>query len=139
MIHFVTRCVLGQEPDDWWSVEDGRDLPKTERTVWTAGGTAKVAFSMLYNHGGLYSYRLCPAEAEQTEQCFQNMHLSFADDVSIVYWTPDRNGNIDQATFPAVTMSEGTFPLGSQVGHFKTPTVQFFAFLAWVFPCVFYA
>merc|ERR1712224_200947 len=70
-----------------WTVRDGNDLPKTDRTMWTAGGTAKVAFAALFNHGGGYSYRLCPADSAQTEECFQKTHLEFADDTTTVHWT----------------------------------------------------
>lgn len=38
--------------DDDWKVTDGRDLPKSKVTEWEAGGTAKVAFTALFNHGG---------------------------------------------------------------------------------------
>ena len=68
-------CELGREPDNWWTVKDGRDLPHTPREQWTIGGTAKVAFTALYNHGGGYSYRLCPAGEAQTEACFQRAPL----------------------------------------------------------------
>ena len=66
-------CDVGRKPSDDWTVIDGNDLAKTDRTVWTAGSTAKVAFAALYNHGGGYAYRLCPAGDPQTEACFQKV------------------------------------------------------------------
>lgn len=110
-------CEIGRKPDDWWTVRDGNDLPKTQRTQWTAGGTAKVAWAALFNHGGGYSYRLCPANEEQTEACFQKHHLSFVGDTSLVHWTDGR-----EAEFPAVTMSTGTYPPGSQWRTIRIPS-----------------
>lgn len=110
-------CDIGQKPDDWWTVRDGNDLPKTDRSMWTAGGTAKVAFAALFNHGGGYSYRLCPADSPQTEECFQKTHLEFADDTTTVHWTTG-----DEATYPAVTMSTGTHPAGSQWRTIRIPS-----------------
>ena len=59
-------CVVGKhydDDDDNWKVTDGRDLPKSERTEWRAGGTAKVAFTTLFNHGVcvLPTRQLCPS------------------------------------------------------------------------------
>ena len=47
----------------------GSALPKLAGeapTVWTAGGTAEVAWTVKAFHGGGYSYRLCPADSELT-------------------------------------------------------------------------
>lgn len=108
-------CTIGQsyDDDDNWEVKDGRDLPKSKRTVWTAGGAAKVAFTALFNHGGGYAYRLCPASAAaQSEACFQQHHLQFASNETTVRWT---NGT--EASYPALTMTSGTHPAGS---HWRT-------------------
>ena len=40
----------------------------------------EVAWSMVANHGGGYSYRLCPATQAPTEACFQAHALRFAGD-----------------------------------------------------------
>jgi hypothetical protein len=109
-------CIVGQkyDPDD---MKDGRDLPKSTRTKWKAGGTAKVAFTALFNHGGGYSYRLCPAGQEQTEACFQKTHLDFATDETGVVYTKGR-----QAKYKAVTMNNGTYPPGSQWRTIRIPS-----------------
>ena len=49
-------CEIGGTGYD--TKRDGRDLPKSKITEWQAGGTAKVAFTALFNHGGGYAYRL---------------------------------------------------------------------------------
>lgn len=110
-------CDVGKKPDPQWDVRDGVDLPKTTRTQWTAGGTAKVAFALMYNHGGGYAYRLCPAGSEQTEACFQKTHLDYASNTTVVHW---RNG--EEADYPAVTMSTGTYPPGSQWRTIRIPS-----------------
>jgi len=87
----------------------GTDLPKTKRVTWTAGGRAEVGFANTFNHGGGYAYRLCPEGAEQTEECFQNHHLRFAGNQSIVRWTTGKEQDI-----PALTLASGTHPPNSQ-------------------------
>lgn len=100
------------------TIRDGRDLPKSPRTKWKAGGTAKVGFTALFNHGGGYAYRLCPSGKEQTEECFQQTHLDFATQNTTV--VPSRHGKAGE--YPAVTMSEGTYPQGSQWRTIRIPS-----------------
>jgi hypothetical protein len=64
-----------------------------------------------------YAYRLCPVGEAQTEACFQRTHLDFAGDNSTVFWTTGK-----KAQFPAVTMSSGTFPAGSQWRTIRIPS-----------------
>lgn len=40
-------------------------------TPLAAGGEGEVVWQVRFNHGGGYSYRLCPAEDNLTEACFQ--------------------------------------------------------------------
>merc|ERR1712029_1159389 len=51
---------------------------------WQRGGVAEVGWEIIANHGGGYSYRLCPApqngEEVVTEECFQQMPLKFHGD-----------------------------------------------------------
>lgn len=98
---------------------DGIHLPKTNRTLWQAGSTVKVAWADEVNHGGGYAYRLCPAAEEQTESCFQRNHLDFVGNTSVVHWT---NGT--EVTIPARTLSVGTVPAGSQWRRNPFPTIQ---------------
>jgi len=53
-------------------------LPEGPKTYWKAGATAEVAWALSAQHGGGYSYRLCPKDSQITEECFQSNHLSFA-------------------------------------------------------------
>lgn len=56
----------------------GKTLPPLlEETVWIAGSEAEVAWGIAANHGGGYQYRLCPADADPTEECFQKTPLDF--------------------------------------------------------------
>ena len=45
--------------------------PAALRPKWKAGSSVEVAWGVRYNHGGGYSYRLCPASEKLTEACFQ--------------------------------------------------------------------
>lgn len=65
---------------------DGVDLPATEAIEWTLGGTAEVAFALLANHGGGYSYRLCPKSSKISEECFQQNTLRFHGNVSSLHY-----------------------------------------------------
>ena len=44
---------------------------------WAIGGAAEVTWQVRNNHGGGYSYRLCPAGEPLTEACFQRHPLPF--------------------------------------------------------------
>jgi len=46
--------------------------------TWGAGSAVEVSWNLAANHGGGYSYRLCPASSEPlTEACFQRTPLAF--------------------------------------------------------------
>jgi hypothetical protein len=45
--------------------------------VWAAGQTAEVSWVTVANHAGGYSYSLCPADQELTEECFDKTPLQF--------------------------------------------------------------
>ena len=50
----------------------GTSLPPMPTGVkWRRGGEAEVAWNVRNNHGGGYSYRICPASEPITEACFQ--------------------------------------------------------------------
>jgi len=76
-------------------------------------------------HGGGYIYRLCPANAEPTEECFRANTLPFANDFTTVHFI---NGS--RLSIPAMRTTQGTSPPGSQwtknpiprnVGQFPSP------------------
>lgn len=82
----------------------GSQLPATpaaERTTWKAGSSVEVAWGVRYNHGGGYSYRLCPAGEPLTEACFQRTPLDFDRTKQVLKWN---NGSLqfpmgDKAVF----------------------------------------
>lgn len=89
---------------------DMRDLPGEVQATWVLGSTAPVSWSVTANHGGGYSYRLCPVDAELSEECFQKHVLEFSSNRS---WVVDRQGN-ELVEFEAVRSREGTWPAGSE-------------------------
>lgn len=92
---------------------DGRDLPELSgiKTVWPQGSAQDVAWSISANHGGGYSYRLCPKSANMTEECFQSHHLQFVGDQSWIQYGDDES---NRTAIPATRVSVGTNPPGSQ-------------------------
>ena len=59
----------------------GTELPEMPSGAeWKIGGEAQVSWQVRNNHGGGYSYRLCPAAMPLTEECFQANHLEFVAD-----------------------------------------------------------
>eukprot|EP01065_Artemidia_motanka_P046011 TRINITY_DN6869_c0_g2_i1.p1 TRINITY_DN6869_c0_g2~~TRINITY_DN6869_c0_g2_i1.p1 ORF type:complete len:491 (+),score=178.34 TRINITY_DN6869_c0_g2_i1:64-1536(+) len=101
---------------------DMRDLPGEPMATWTAGSTAEVAWAVTANHGGGYSYRLCPTDSDQSEECFQKHHLPFS---GTKQWIIDPQGNT-VAEMDALRLSEGTFPAGSQWTQNPFPQEQGF-------------
>ena len=83
-------------------------LPKYPTgTMWEAGATVQTMQSIRANHGGGYQYRLCPADSELTEACFQQSPMPFADDSSLML----SNGTMVRVK--STFVSEGTLPVGS--------------------------
>jgi len=82
-------------------------------TEWVAGETAEVGWGIQANHGGGYSYRLCPkppAGQVVTEECFQAHPLDFDGDMQWVQY----GANGTRIPFVANRTREGTTPAGSQ-------------------------
>jgi hypothetical protein len=88
--------------------DKGSQLMPSTKVVWTAGSNVEVAWGVLANHGGGYSYRLCPKSEQLTEECFQRMPLPFASTTQTLRWS---NGT--QLNIPAALVSVGTVPEGS--------------------------
>eukprot|EP00040_Diaphanoeca_grandis_P018102 m.95149 g.95149 ORF g.95149 m.95149 type:complete len:334 (-) comp26789_c2_seq1:48-1049(-) len=106
---------------------DGITLPDTTPTVWKRGSIQEVAFAMLANHGGGYSYRLCPnVEGEVTEECFQANPLDFAGSTTTLrYADAQQWGEINklpEVKIPRVTVDVGTFPPSSQWARNPIPS-----------------
>jgi len=77
---------------------------------WVAGGVAEVAWSIDANHGGGYSYRLCPADGDLSEACFQSNVLEWATNTTTARWP---NGAHPDLNFRATDVSEGVIPQGA--------------------------
>ena len=87
----------------------GSELPPMETGVsWTIGGEAEVSWQVRNNHGGGYSYRLCPAGEPLSEACFQRSPLDFVRGKSALVFA---NGT--RLPIPGVFVDEGTTPRGS--------------------------
>ena len=88
---------------------------QVKETEWVRGGIAEVAWGIVANHGGGYSYRLCKlpdkGNSGLTEECFQKTPLKFVGATQWVQYDEDVN---TREEFPAVRVSVGTFPRGSQ-------------------------
>mmetsp|Transcript_28797 Transcript_28797/g.92183 ORF Transcript_28797/g.92183 Transcript_28797/m.92183 type:complete len:440 (+) Transcript_28797:59-1378(+) len=85
--------------------------PLPTKTVVRAGGTLETGFGVKVNHGGGYSFRLCPAGSPLTEACFQSHPLAFASPNHTVSFVDGSRANL---SLPALTVSRGTTPARSQ-------------------------
>jgi len=86
----------------------GSNLPKMPSgAVWKKGSVVETMWSLRANHGGGYQYRLCPANGNLTEECFQQTPMPFADNSRLML------GNGTIITLNSTFVSEGTLPEGS--------------------------
>ena len=86
----------------------------------TCHAQAEVTFQISNNHGGGYSYRLCPRGAttqELSEACFQAHPLDFVVEKQAIYHT---NGTLVPILGQFVT--EGTTPKGSMWSMIPIPS-----------------
>jgi len=95
--------------------------PRPSGTVWKAGTSVEVSWTVKAYHGGGYSYRLCPANDTLglTEACFQKYPLKFNHSRrSSLRW-----GGVEgkQIWFDAVYVSDGTHPVGSEWAKMPIP------------------
>jgi len=95
---------------------DGRSLKgNTQPTQWHVGEIVEVAFGITANHGGGYQYRLCAVPEggfkDLTEDCFQKLPLPF---VGATQWLQYGSNESDRVTIPAMRVSNGTVPAGSE-------------------------
>lgn len=92
----------------------GSRLPPLDSgTVWVAGSSVEVGWTVMANHGGGYAYRLAPADAPLTEEAFRQMPLQFVGP-SILRWDGNKSSQLefDPKTRGWET-NEGTIPKGS--------------------------
>ena len=88
------------------------DIPITK---WSVGSIVEVAWGIIANHGGGYSYRLCKVPEEGTgyltEECFQQTPLDFVGEKQWVQYGQDIDSRVE---FFANRTNKGTYPKGSQ-------------------------
>ncbi len=90
---------------------DGAKMKEGPKTQWPQGSVQDVAFSITANHGGGYTYRLCPKSSALTEECFQKHILEYAEaDTSWIQFGSDTS---NRTAITATRTSEGTYPKGS--------------------------
>jgi hypothetical protein len=86
--------------------------------VWHSGGTANVTWVPVANHAGGYSFSLCSADKELTEECFEATPLQMVDDISTLrYMFLEEDGtlgpNQTEVVVPAHRVTEGVMPKGA--------------------------
>jgi len=90
-------------------------FPGVQTTQWSIGSKVEVAWAILANHGGGYSYRLCKVPAQGvsgvTEECFQRTPLKFAGSTQ---WVQYGENITTRMEFVANRTDVGTTPVGSQ-------------------------
>eukprot|EP00037_Helgoeca_nana_P008306 m.74039 g.74039 ORF g.74039 m.74039 type:complete len:360 (+) comp18853_c0_seq1:71-1150(+) len=100
----------GETPEGAHQGDRGSNLPPTGiDTNWVAGKTAQVGWMIAANHGGGYSYSLCPKSEPITEECLNKLPLTFADLNHTIQYLDGR----PSVQIPAIDVSVGTFPAGS--------------------------
>lgn len=108
---------------------DGITLPKSSAVRWKRGSTQEVAWAMLANHGGGYSYRLCPnMGGVVSEECFQQHQLDFAGTKQWLRFRQfqqwDKLATIPDIELDRVTVNVGTYPSGSQWARNPVPACK---------------
>lgn len=110
---FISGWPGAEVPYGFTAFTNGTDIPPLSGVptpVYKAGEVIEVSWGIAANHGGGYQYRLCPADEDITEECFQKMPIPFATSQTKIYYT---DGSRKSFTIPAVDASTGTSPKGS--------------------------
>lgn len=126
--HSTPWCAPGTAPvrspcgifSGGWN-SDGRDmldLPRKSQAQWKAGSQVDIAFSISANHGGGYTYRICPVNSDLSEACFQQNVLEFTGATQEII---DVTGKV-VAEIPAIRTNSKTFPVGSTWTRNPVPT-----------------
>ena len=123
-----TRSHSGAQisPTPWFKQGDlgSKKLPGFPTgTAWEAGGVAEVSWAINANHGGGYSYRLCPKTEPLTEACFQKMPLEFVNGSGALRWDGP-HGTTENIAWPY--LKTGTHPPGSSWARNPIPRQNMF-------------
>jgi len=104
--------------------QGGLDLPpNADKATFTAGSVVEVASSVYVNHGGGWSYRLCPKSGDITEDCFQKHYLPFVGDTATVHFTDGHEVSISAAHTTDKLWSRNQIP-APKAGHYD-PNAEF--------------
>jgi len=92
-------------------------IPRHLRKVWTAGKTANVTWVPVANHAGGYTYSVCPADEELTEECFARTPLQFVhNETTLRYMFLQADGRLSsnhtEVVIPAHRTKRGVLPKG---------------------------
>ena len=117
-----TKTIYAQHGDVGTQVL--KPLPGYTPPTYKLGGTAEVTWQIRNNHGGGYSYRLCPLPkgnfTDLTEACFQEHPLDFvAGEQAIIKPNGEPMVKLTEAQTTFVT--EGTQPAGSMWSMIPMP------------------
>lgn len=108
----------------WHEELDGLDLPPNAKHVsWVAGTNVKVASAMFVNHGGGWSYRLCPKSESMIESCFQANELKFVGD-AIARFTNGSEVSLPMRRTPDGVWSRNPIP-AAKSGHDPSKGLEF--------------
>lgn len=120
----------GEAPPGYAPGTDALVLPENEPTIWTKGAAEEVAWSFLANHGGGYSWRLCKKGGNISEECFQQNVLRFHGNSSWIQYSDAMQNHagpikLPRIELPRVTVTEGTFPSGSEWARNPIPSCNY--------------
>jgi len=109
----------------WHNELDGLDLPPNPiHTTWVAGSTVTVASALYVNHGGGWSYRLCPKSENITEECFQSHPLKYVGTEAVARFTDGRQVPLSMRRTPDGLWSRNPIP-PAKVGHDTSSGLEF--------------
>lgn len=97
--------------------------PNREKVTWVAGSVVEVASAVFVNHGGGWSYRVCPKSNDITEECFQRHYLPFVGETAIAHFVDGREVSIPARHTPDKLWSRNQIPAHQQ-GH-DDPNLDF--------------
>ena len=125
----VERDNGGIPPPGMKQGEDFLKIPPQTPTVWKRGSTQEVAWALFANHGGGYAWRLCKKGGNITEECFASNTLSLVGDTSRIRFAPiqqyENTRQVADVVIPAVRVTKGTYPAGSQWTRNPIPACDF--------------
>ena len=100
-------CPAGAAPNGPHPIDYYGNWTNIPNCKWKPGQQVEVAWQVVANHGGGYSYRLCPRTQELTDV------LDFVGDVQWFQFGYNRSSRAMFDDVPAKQTTKGTHPPGS--------------------------